>query len=95
VSCASSLTSEFFKGTGKWGLRGSGYAPFGGQNRMAVLPLSGAPEARRTRGSIKRTCPYLGGGGRPRSGLETGGRDGEAAVCRRPYGNSAPLLNEQ
>jgi hypothetical protein len=41
-------------------LRGGGQTPFGGQNRMAVLPLSGAPVARRTRGSIKRICPDWG-----------------------------------
>jgi hypothetical protein len=41
--------------------------------------------------AVERTCPGLGGDGRPHSGLEAGGRDGEAAVCRRPSGNSAPL----
>jgi hypothetical protein len=27
-------------------------------------------------------------------GMETGGRDRQAAMCRKRYGNSAPLLNE-
>jgi hypothetical protein len=26
------------------------------------------------------------------AGLETGGRGGEAAICRKWYGNSAPLM---
>jgi hypothetical protein len=27
--------------------------------------------------------------------METGGRDGKAAICRRQHGNSAPLLSEK
>ncbi|MDR2344292.1 MAG: glutamate racemase [Spirochaetaceae bacterium] len=44
--------------------------------------------------SSAKTRPGGGLGGSPQPCAGVGGRDGEAAVCRRRYGNSAPLMEE-